>query len=184
MPASCIAAAAAAVALTPLSDTRHTQQQAASTPSKQQQQQQQQPPTSGSIQQSLTALGGVLKRVARGHDVPASARASPLTWLGKATMRQGQSRTYLLLCLGPAAHEHQDAVHTLKYAASVLRPGVASSLSLGGGGGSGNDAASVVSRFTMGGGGGGGGVGAAPGTPVREEDVQDWSLLTGEWVGE
>lgn len=117
------------------------------------------------VQQSLTALGTILKQLGKGEDVASSSRSSALTWLTKGALTNpAGGHAYLLLCLSPAPADYHETLNTLKFGEPLrLREREDRRRSLQSG-------ASVAAETD-------------PGTPVRDGDVHDWSMVHEDFDG-
>ncbi len=115
-----------------------------------------------SVQQSLTVLGTALRQLGKGEDIASLSRSSPLTWLTKSALTNpAGAHAYLLLCLSPAPEEYHNNVQTLKFGEPLrLRDA---------------DDHHRPRHHDLN--------GMDPGTPVRDEDVHDWSLLHDNFDG-
>ena len=112
------------------------------------------------IQQSLTALGSVLKQLNRKGELGASARSSALTWLTKLGMGE-RSHTYLLLCVSPSPVAYQDTLRTLKFGEALIGSA---------------DVDENGEPFLL-----NASASSAPNTPIRDEDVTNWNLVKGKF---
>jgi hypothetical protein len=113
----------------------------------------------------LTALGTILKQLGKGEDIASSSRSSALTWLTKGALTNPEgSHAYLLLCLSPAPGDYHETLNTLKFGEPLrLRKRDDRRRSL-------QSAASVAGERD-------------PGTPVRDGDVHDWSMVHEDFDG-
>ena len=116
------------------------------------------------VQPSLTALGTILKQLGKGEDI-ASSRSSALTWLTKGALTNAEgSHAYLLLCLSTAPGNYHETLNTLKFGEPLrLREHDGRRRSL-------QSAVSVAGERD-------------PGTPVRDGDVHDWSMVHEDFDG-
>jgi len=114
------------------------------------------------VQPSLTALGTILKQLGKGEDIASSSRPSALTWLTKGALTNPEgSHAYLLLCLSPAPGDYHETLSTLKFGEPLrLREHDDRRRSL----------ESVAGERD-------------PGTPVRDGDINDWSMVHEDFDG-